>query len=1857
MKTLRNRFLSLLLCMALLVAWIPVTSQATTPEDTRLADPSTMDSWKDIFLNTGSTENAGAVWTDKSVFTDASALPGITQNAQDSFLVALSAMGSNMTVTGTSNMPTDTMVILDLSSSMYNGFSRDPSTVQTMLTAVNQSIDKLQNMNPNNRVGVTIYFGGVDRNQSTKNNSMVLLPLDRYTGSSTYLTATVTGGRLISVQVNSGLKNSAGQTVPQTKRTVTDVAGTYAQLGILDALDQFMAADTVVPATSSYQPGADRVPVFIFMSDGEPTAATHQYTQKADAGMGNNTVTIRNPDETDFVTQLTAAYAKEMADAHYVKTTPLFYSLSLGTSVSLAVMDPKDNTTTKTDSYWNALLANGSTKISVLNSKDGWSAPTVSKTYTVTTTTVDGKTFPADKSVRNYTDRHFTASTASQLTDAFSDIISQINLVSEYHPTLINGNSQLSGYVSFVDKVGKYMNVTDIKGILIDGQLYSGGELSKNFVPGGGNLGTYDNPTALGDEMVHAVQARLGIEDVDTARTLIGLAYEYGQLHYNGPDDYSNYIGWYANAAGKYLGFWHEGMDTLPEATGNVATDPAFIIKSYGYLGAVDESHGVEPSDMMYATVQVRTEIATGEESVAFAVPAALIPLLTYEVDLDLNDKVTSFKITGADNPIRLVYEVALDAGIDEYTLTEKVSSEYLAANTDENGAVSFYTNQYEADLTVGYGKVNTYSYFNPSRENERYYYLADAPVYTDPNGTLYTGDAQPDGTFYRAYTIYTPTGSQIRYRRLSDAALETAKQRPDGSWYIPAGNVHVNLDGYTVSKTENTTATMPDAYIPFVDAHNHSVGDLGYNFIIGATLGNNGKLKLMPATGIKLTKTLAEGVAPTEDGFTFTITGNTPDGTVDARLVTGDVTENTAVTFADGKATVSLKAGQSLYITGLTAGTYTVTEEATLTYLPSQNSITAEVVEGRFADVAFVNGLRGDGDLTISKKIVHPLGTDYQLPARDFTMEVTLTGLGSANATFAAIHTGGDVTSVTTDAGGRFTVQLAADEQIQICDLPAGITATVRESDPGTGFTASYLDNGEAGDGVVTITKGASVSVTVTNTYVPAPVSPSLQVQGTKVLNTDAADWNSAEFTFYLQKLDGSAWQTLATATANESNPSFNFNTAMAGEVFTAPDTYYYRVLEEHGGETLNGITYDATIHSFSIEVTDSDMDGKLEISKVNSAKDGTVEVTFTNTYKAEDCTVVLDVQKALVNASNSPLVSLSGYRFGLYRDGSLFATADSDATGKARFQLTFTLADEGVHTFLLKEEVPANPIPGMTYDGKEYTVTITVTDNGDGTTSAAITSIDGVTDTPVFTNVYEPAPAQLPIDFVSKRLSGRNMIPGEFSFTVYGNGTILSGTNDANGRVTFNDSLNFDSVGTYRFEIQENGTDGNGVTLDKTVYKLEVTVTDNAGTLAASYQIMNQSENTVVFENSYVPDGTTATIEGTKTLTGRDLVNEEFTFILTDENGIELERVRNFADGTFAFSPIPYTQTGTYRYQVSELNDSAVDYGITYDIRVYDVTVTVTDNLAGALEVAVDVDGGEILFENAYQAKPTGVIIPGQKFISGKVLGDGDFQFMLYESTPNWDMGEKLETVTNDADGIFAFSELRYETAGTRYYLVKEEHGGETIHGVTYDDAVYHVEINVIDNLEGRLEAAIHLYDQQNVAVEGMVFNNSYAVTGETQAVLNGTKTLEGRDLADGEFTFSLFEANEQYEIGETPLATATNEGGKFAFTLDYTAQQVGSVFYYLVREEAGTAEGITYDDTVYRIHIEIVDNGLGGVEAVVTTDGVDDTLQFVNVFTPKDPPPQTGDYSMIAWYAVLALSCGGVLTLLTLRKKKAF
>jgi len=555
-----------------------------------------------------------------------------------------------------------------------------------------------------------------------------------------------------------------------------------------------------------------------------------------------------------------------------------------------------------------------------------------------------------------------------------------------------------------------------------------------------------------------------------------------------------------------------------------------------------------------------------------------------------------------------------------------------------------------------------------------------------------------------------------------------------------------------------------------------------------------------------------------------------------------------------------------------------------------------------------------------------------------------------------------------------------------------------------------------------------------------------------------------------------------------------------------------------------------------------------------------------------------------------------------------------------------------------------------------------VQVTDTNLGTLSATVyvgeeaPTNKGNTASADFTNVYDPTDVTLTVDFVKKELAGRDLKDGEFTFELRdadSGKTLLHGKNTPDGKVVFDGTLIYDRVGNYHYAIVETSSDKNGVTSDKTVYLMGVYVTDENGTLKATYVFANAIGDSVTFKNVYTPAPVQNVIEGVKVLRGRGLLNDEFTFVLTERavDGVTVETpakwsVKNFADGNFAFPAITYSKVGVYEYSVEEVRPAGNKaYGITYDTTVYKVVVTVADDGLGKLYIASEritlIDDSAtngLVFVNQYVPSPTFAEITGDKQLVGKVnntLSGGEFTFELYESDANWGYNEStlIESVQNGANGVFAFGKLNYDTVGDYYYVVTEKNGGMTIDGVTYDASVYRVRMEVVDDHKGNLHATPHIEqvlivegDELVIPADSILFVNSYEVTGDAEITLSGEKHLEGRDFtAEDDFRFILSETDENYAAGGKLLQTVTADAKthRFSFTLTYTAVDVGNVYYYLLSEVNGgeLIDGVRYDSTVYRIRVSVEDNGIGGIRTVVTTEGTaTDALNFVNVYTSE-------------------------------------
>ena len=291
----------------------------------------------------------------------------------------------------------------------------------------------------------------------------------------------------------------------------------------------------------------------------------------------------------------------------------------------------------------------------------------------------------------------------------------------------------------------------------------------------------------------------------------------------------------------------------------------------------------------------------------------------------------------------------------------------------------------------------------------------------------------------------------------------------------------------------------------------------------------------------------------------------------------------------------------------------------------------------------------------------------------------------------------------------------------------------------------------------------------------------------------------------------------------------------------------------------------------------------------------------------------------------------------------------------------------------------------PGVTNDANAARkVSYTVTDDGAGHLRVKREGADGAAFT--FTNTYGVTPTDSVVtDQVKtvKRLTGRDLTAGEFTFELLEDGvTVASGTNDANGTVTLS-PIRYEAPGTHTYTLREACPNAlglyKGVTYDGATYTVVTTVTDNGdGTLTATHKLEGTTES-AGFTNKYHAMPTQVSIGAIKVLEGRELKKDEFSFKLVGED-VE-STVTNDADGKINFDKFEYDEPGTYVYTISEVKGD--ETGMTYDKSVFTATVNVVDDGEGNLKASVAFAKGDksvegIVFNNTYKKPETPVPTP---------------------------------------------------------------------------------------------------------------------------------------------------------------------------------------------------------------------------------------------------------------------------------------
>ena len=551
----------------------------------------------------------------------------------------------------------------------------------------------------------------------------------------------------------------------------------------------------------------------------------------------------------------------------------------------------------------------------------------------------------------------------------------------------------------------------------------------------------------------------------------------------------------------------------------------------------------------------------------------------------------------------------------------------------------------------------------------------------------------------------------------------------------------------------------------------------------------------------------------------------------------------------------------------------------------------------------------------------------------------------------------------------------------------------------------------------------------------------------------------------------------------------------------------------------------------------------------------------------------------------------------------------ADLDK-GKAAINFgKITYAEPGEYTYEVREV--KGDAGGITYSKNVATFKVTVTVDAKGELKADVEKTSGETE---FKNTYSVKPVEDQIT-ATKVLTGRDLKEGEFSFElVEGNKVVAKGTNAADGTIAM-DKITYDKPGTHTYTLREKLPNeaglSNGITYDKTNYTIKTSVIDNGdGTLKVTHTL--EGPETARFENKYntAPNKSSVTdqITATKTLTGRDLKEGEFSFELVEGNDV-VARGTNAADGKITMDKITYTAAGEHTYMLRETKVDA-DNGITYSTAAYTIVTTVTDDGNGKLTVKHELqDVEKAIFENAYSVTPVNSSVTDQitatKSLTGRDMTAGEFSFELVED------GKVVATGKNDADGKIVMDKITYDKAGEHTYILREAKGAEG-NGIAYDDKTYTVVTTITDNGKGKLVAKHELKDAKTAE-----FKNSYKPNpGEFSVTdqITATKVLTGRDLKDGEFSFQLVE-------GDKVVATGKNAAdGKITMsTIEYTK---AGTHIYTLREVKDNAGGITYSDAKFNIETTITDNGDGTLSAThVLKDVKEATFENTYSVTPLD------------------------------------
>ena len=913
--------------------------------------------------------------------------------------------------------------------------------------------------------------------------------------------------------------------------------------------------------------------------------------------------------------------------------------------------------------------------------------------------------------------------------------------------------------------------------------------------------------------------------------------------------------------------------------------------------------------------------------------------------------------------------------------------------------------------------------------------------------------------------------------------------------------------------------------------------------------------------------------------------------------------------------------------------GAYFKAGTTRLTYLnelykakaPNETGTAVDVLNPKWVGVGQVGSYLGNngklsvdlpGALAVTKELQVPDGYSANDFAND-SFEFTVAVPKAASKSFSAVVKNangqqlGDVFTLQFNVAGEAQHSLKAGETLYVYGLDGGWSYEVSEADR-AGFTPAGTDLTGA------IVAGQTVNAKVVNTYRASGTLEGAQgLAGKKILT--GRDWKSTDkFTFVLKPAEGSVdvpmpegisqGMARVEVTQPEGTPegtevSFNF-----GDItYTKPGVYTYQIHESAELSTLNpGVSESEALYEVTVTVTDEGHTGRLtvasEMKKLLSDDGKKVEPPTTATTEA-----------AFVNKYDTSEVMWAPAGEKKYTDST-----DARPLEQGMFHVIACTND------------PDAPLPKLDNDQE-----ITGVHNG-VTYRGAVVSVD----------------ANGAIAFPQATYTYSNLGQGqtEKTFTYKIMEVVWNGSNWRSVEDALKD-LNFNSA---------------GVRYDPTIWTVKVTLKNDNDVLVLSAQYLKgdvPQGTSFQFANSYDPTPATAAIEGSKTLTGRDMADgETFGFELsaadeTTQNAVTAGTVTLPGAATvsgakadevkgFQFGEITFKKPGEYTFNVNETkwNGEAVPAadgnGMQFDRSTKTVKVTVTDDHTGSLKAEVTYPNGAVAFANKYATSSTYNGIQVEKTLTGRDMKAGEFSFVIEGKDDaskallaDTDSDKEFTNPNNRAEGI---ADVMTKIAGHTFtqadsgkhfeFTVKEVIPNGAVQdqesGLWYDEASHVVTIDVADDGNGQLTATTKVDGQHGNVVS---FVNKYRAQDVSFDTANAelNKILQGRDWIENDsfdFTIKALDADapmpmrDGSEVSSVTVKSPNSKDGdavpfnfgQITFTSDMVKDAPGHTrtFTYEVTETAGNLPGIQYSTNKVTIQITVSDNGEGQLVASATT-----------------------------------------------------